>query len=234
MRLASWLGSLALHGALVAVAWWCASGTVLSTVPMSINEIAIVDVEVVRPPELVVTAPRGGGGGGDGGKVAMATPRRAAGARRPAMRAAGLGPIQTEGRSAGRGGGSGGGVGTGVGSGVGDGIGAGAGLGEEAPRAAMRRAVVRDDARPPPPSKARPPRLIWPKQERAEVAERLFAAVLTIDEEGYVVGVKLTRGTTARESGKAASAVWRFRYDPALDDAGRPVKARLEQKFMLE
>jgi len=30
------------------------------------------------------------------------------------------------------------------------------------------------------------------------------------------------------------SAVWRFSYDPALDDAGKPIASTVEQHFMVE
>jgi hypothetical protein len=94
---------------------------------------------------------------------------------------------------------------------------------------------------PPPPAparvartKARPPRLIYPKRNEAERPGEVFVARLTIDAEGFVVGVKLEQGIGGRADEHAATAVWRFRYDPARDDAGKPVRSKVEQRFMLD
>ena len=88
--------------------------------------------------------------------------------------------------------------------------------------------------RVPPPSRARPPRLIYPARDR-EVEDALtFVARLTIDSEGFVVGVRLLRGVGGGRDDQASSAVWRFRYSPALDDAGRPTPATIEQRFLVE
>jgi hypothetical protein len=40
-------------------------------------------------------------------------------------------------------------------------------------------------------------------------------------------------GPTNRREERATDAVWRFRYEPALDDAGRPITSRVEQPFIL-
>lgn len=85
-----------------------------------------------------------------------------------------------------------------------------------------------------PRSKARPPRLVYPKRNRQEDPARLFVAVLKIDADGYVVGAKLESQPPGVNADRAMSAVWRFSYDPARDDAGEPISATVEQPFMVE
>lgn len=121
----------------------------------------------------------------------------------------------------GGGGGSGGG-----GRGAG---GAGQGRGGGGPRRAAAHAPP-----PRPASRARPPRLVYPKRFRDERDGEVFVALLTIDEDGWVVGVRLVHGVNPHADEKALEAVWRFHYEPALDRAGRPVRARVEQPFMVE
>jgi hypothetical protein len=94
---------------------------------------------------------------------------------------------------------------------------------------------------PPPPaalaaprSLARPARLVYPSRERDVEESRLFVARLTIDTDGYVVGAHLVRGFGGPRDRDAADAIWRFRYDPARDDAGRPVRSVLDQKFLVQ
>ena len=133
----------------------------------------------------------------------------------------------------GAGSGSGSGAGTGGGSGSGSGSGSGgAPLAlSDGPKAPSRRAT-----RPPPPpaSKARPARLIFPKKHREVEDGDVFVALLTVDDEGYVVGVRLKKGIGGRRDEVAQREVWRFRYDPARDAAGRPVGSKVEQRFMLD
>jgi len=86
----------------------------------------------------------------------------------------------------------------------------------------------------PPRSKARPARLIFPKKHREAEDGDVFVALLTVDDEGYVVGVRLKQGIGGRRDEVAQREVWRFRYDPARDDTGRPIRSRVEQRFMLE
>ena len=59
-------------------------------------------------------------------------------------------------------------------------------------------------------------------------------ARLTVDRDGFVVGVRLVDGTRSRRAEQAQAAVWRFRYDPARDDAGRPIRSEVDQRFMLD
>lgn len=120
--------------------------------------------------------------------------------------------------------GAGRGTGHGLGGGIGDGLGAG-------------RDVSAIPRPPPPPSavvaasKARPARLIYPSRHSDVEPDVLFVAHVTVDGEGYVVGAKLTRGFGGPRDSEASSAIFRFRYDPALDDAGRPIVSSLDQPF---
>jgi len=118
------------------------------------------------------------------------------------------------------------------GGGEGGGIGRAGGRGRGAGRAAARAAPVRAAVLRV--SKARPPRLVYPRRFRDERAGEVFVALLTVDEDGWVVGVRLVKGVDPHADEKALSAVWRFHYEPALDPAGRPVRAKVEQRFMVE
>jgi hypothetical protein len=117
-------------------------------------------------------------------------------------------------------------VGHGTGRGAGIGFGEGGAIAEP-PRVPVLPA-------PPPASKARPPKLIYPARERDIEAARLFVARLVIDRDGFVVGARLVHGFGGPRDDQAASAVWRFRYAPALDDDGAPIDATIEQPFMVE
>lgn len=119
-----------------------------------------------------------------------------------------------------------------LGSGGGAGGGSGAGAGGRGGHGRGAAPTVRPAPRHV--SKARPPRLVYPKRFRDEREGEVFVAILTIDEDGWVVGVRLKKGVNPWADQKAADAVWRFHYDPALDDAGRPVRARVEQRFMVD
>jgi hypothetical protein len=119
----------------------------------------------------------------------------------------------------------GGGVGGGRGSGVG--LGDGAGLANVADVASLPLPM------PPRVSLARPPVLIWPKKEGPIVESELYVARLQIDSDGLVAGVRLVRRFREPRDDNAEDAVWKFRYLPALDDDGHPVRATIEQPFML-
>jgi hypothetical protein len=158
--------------------------------------------------------------------VSSASPRIAARAPVPgagAGGAAGTGDGITGDGITGSGSGSGSGDGGGRGSGTGPGTGRRGAGARSAPRARMA-----------PPSKARPPLLVYPRRERDERPGEVFIVVLTVDEKGYVVGVRLQRGVNPDRDAKALDAVWRFHYDPALDRAGRPVPSKVVQRFMVE
>ena len=114
-------------------------------------------------------------------------------------------------------------------SGGGNGIGFGAGGGIASPVDTARLATPE----PPKPSLARPPRLIWPVRQ-GEIGEQpLYVAHITVDTDGYVATARLVQGTSAPRGLGAADAIWRFRYDPALDDDGHPVTAAIDQPFLL-
>ncbi len=124
----------------------------------------------------------------------------------------------------GDGGGRGGGHGRGVGRGVGSGLGDIAAVGDQlpAPPAAPKA------------SKARPAKLIYPTRDRPVSDGELFLARVTIDTDGYVVGARLLQGMGTHKDSDASAMIFRFRYLPALDDDGRPIKSTLEQPFLVQ
>lgn len=83
----------------------------------------------------------------------------------------------------------------------------------------------------PPASKARPAKLVYPTRERDLGEDRLFVARVTVDTDGYVVGARLVRGHSGPADAQAADLIFRFRYLPALDDAGRAIESTFEQPF---
>ena len=120
-----------------------------------------------------------------------------------------------------------GGEGYGVGGNRGDGIGFGDG---------NRIVLAEELTMPPPPaakpiSKARPAKLIYPTRQRDLGEDALFVAKITVDTDGYVVGAKLVRGRSGPRDDEAADLIFRFRYLPALDDAGRAIRTTFEQPF---
>ena len=116
------------------------------------------------------------------------------------------------------------------GNGNGNGIGFGNGGGVR---------VVRDVPAPPmpevaPASKARPAKLIWPNRDvEVEDDSYLFTARVTVDDAGDVVGALMLTSRQGSRADRAADAIWSFRYAPALDDAGRPVRSTFEQSFQV-
>lgn len=163
-------------------------------------------------------------GGGAPGGSAPSRPMRAAHVASTKARSAdvwsGL-SIRTEGRG-------GSGTGEGDGQGRGNGIGFGAGGGVH---------VMRDVPAPPPAppaSKARPAKLVWPtRDEEVEDEDALFIAKVTVDEEGSVVGARMLTNRPGSRGERAANAIWTFRYAPALDDDGHPIRATFEQPFQV-
>ena len=120
-----------------------------------------------------------------------------------------------------------GGEGNGRGGHRGDGLGFGDG---------SRVVLAEDLVMPPPPaakpiSKARPATLIYPTRQRDLGEEALFVARVIVDTDGYVVGAKLVRGRSGPRDDEAADLIFRFRYRPALDDAGHAIKSTFEQPF---
>jgi hypothetical protein len=123
----------------------------------------------------------------------------------------------------GDGGGRGGGHGRGIGRGVGAGLGDRASVGEALPTVPAA----------PKASKARPAKLIYPTRERTASEGELYSARVIIDSEGYVVGAKLLHSAGPKDA-DAANMIFRFRYAPALDDDGHPIKSTVEQPFLVQ
>jgi hypothetical protein len=232
-----WAGSLIAHGVLVLLLIVVRQGR--DAPKPRATRIEIVDVIPMPAPQETPVAKGAGGGGAPAAPVQM---RRAS---RPRRRPVAKPPVQStpaapepsevqsepapasepEVAASEQGGGEGAGMGMGMGTGTGMGMGTGAG---EAPIAAFERMVAG------PRSKARDPILVYPKRERPVEPDRLFIAALTIDRDGKVVGARLVRGVGGARDEKAMDAVWRFAYLPALDDAGAPIRVRIEQQFMID
>jgi len=68
----------------------------------------------------------------------------------------------------------------------------------------------------------------------ADAVDHMFVAVLTIDTDGRVIGVKFKRGPLGPRTEQALSAAWHFQYHPAVDGDGHPIVSRVEQRFVLE
>lgn len=119
----------------------------------------------------------------------------------------------------------------GEGTGIGGNRGAGIGFGDGGTIAVTEDQLVLPKPAERAVSKARPAKLIYPTRERDLGEERLFVAKVTVDTDGYVVGAKLVRGMTGPRDDEAADLIFRFRYLPALDDAGRAIASTFEQPF---
>lgn len=238
-RARPWVASALLHGLLLGLVGF------LARPPDRSSGDPAIEIEVAGPeqpesrapekrespaPEPAASEPAAAGGEPEG-----ARPRRPL-AKRPAPPPAQVatggepGPPATEGAEAGGGLGLGWGLGAlGDGPGAG-GRGGGGGIGagrRPAPIASHIRAARRI-------SRARPPRLVYPRRFRDERGGEVFVAILTIDDGGWVVGARLKQGVNPYADQKAMEAVWRFHYLPALDDSGRPITARVEQRFMVD
>jgi len=118
--------------------------------------------------------------------------------------------------------------GAGRGKGTGNGIGFGDG-GTVAPG-------LPPPAPPPAPklSKARPARLVFPSRQREVDDGELYVMRVTVDADGFVSGATLVRGFGGGRDDIASAQIWRFRYDPARDDDGQPVRSVLEQRFLVQ
>lgn len=120
-------------------------------------------------------------------------------------------------------------AGGGTGTGHGNGRGAGLGLG----RGASDHLALRDVPPPPAPhiSRARPAVLLHPTRQLEVDDEELFAALVTVDPAGEVVGARITRSHPGVRGDTASSMIWQFRYSPALDDDGNPIRSTFVQTF---
>ncbi len=86
----------------------------------------------------------------------------------------------------------------------------------------------------PPVSRARPAKLVWPtRDEEVEDEDALFIAKITVDEDGAVVGARMLTNRPGSRGERAANAIWTFRYAPALDDDGHPIRSTFEQPFQI-
>jgi hypothetical protein len=119
-------------------------------------------------------------------------------------------------------------IGIGHGNGIGIGIGNGIGFGEGG-----RVHPIADLPAPPPPpvSKARPAKLLHPTRQTEVDEAELFAAIVTVDTEGDVVGARMTQSHPGTRGDTASSMIWQFRYAPALDFDGAPIKSTFVQAF---
>jgi hypothetical protein len=173
----------------------------------------------------IVSATAGGGSGVPGARDA-GRPRRARPARSTASHDAWEGLAIGEDRQ-------------GAGHGVGDGAGAGTGRGIGFGDGGIVSQAVRDIPPPPvpaeaPPSKARPAKLVWPtRDEKVADDADLFVARVAVDEDGAVVGARMIKTRPGARGDDAANAIWRFRYLPALDDRGTPIRSTFEQPFQV-
>jgi len=76
---------------------------------------------------------------------------------------------------------------------------------------------------------------VYPSRTRpVRDVDDLYVVRLVIDTRGLVDGARLVRGKGGRRDQHALDSVWRFRYLPALDHAGTPVRAEIDQRFMVQ
>jgi hypothetical protein len=191
---------------------------------------AIEIVEVPPPPAPTAVAGSAPGGGAVRVQVAATTPRRHARSRVVAdvdPRGAMTFDDPRDGAAGGEGGGIGGGRGNGIGMGLGGSL-------AVAPPPPPPPPQPPPEHQAPPVSRARAAKLIYPKRSRDTVAGETFIARVTVDDEGYVVGARLVRGFGGPRDDEAASLIFKFRYAPALDDEGHPIRSTLDQNFLVE
>ena len=240
------LASAALHGVL---AIGLLSFALTSGDGTGARDAQPIAIEVIAPPREAPQDVQGGGAPRSDatkpGTAALASPSTSTGTRvasrdrgRARSRAQDLARAQLadyvidrSGTDAGGGNlhGGDGGEGDGIGGNRGRGIGLGDGgriVLDEQPLALPEPA-----ADVPAPSKARPAKLIYPKRTRELGEDQLFVARITVDTDGYVVGAKLVRGINGPRDAEASDLIFRFRYLPALDDAGHAIKSTFDQPF---
>jgi len=228
-------GSLVVHGAiaLVIVLARCGRPEVRTDGPARIAIDLVTPAPVVASPPPVPSPVTKAGGSSPAPPHALRHAHTAAASRRTVEAALRIEPpwIKTrETRETGAAAGPGRDDGHGQG---GHGGGIGAGLGGWNP-SVMASPLPVPAAPEPEKARARPPRLIYPARDREVDDSLLFVARLTIDADGFVIGVRLVRGAGGVRDDQAQNAVWRFRYSPALDDDGRPIPATIEQRFLVD
>ncbi|MEO8844457.1 MAG: hypothetical protein ABI591_19645 [Kofleriaceae bacterium] len=214
MRGSAWIGSIAVHGALIAIALIHvdrAPDLDAATEPT----LELIEVAVEPPAPVVDPQP-------SGGRAAIATPGGHArrGVRTRAQTSTSPWGDVTIGED--REDGTGTGTGTGLGRGTGIGFGDGGGVEKIRELPAVPAPFV---------SKARPAKLIHPTREMEVDEAELFAARVTVDESGDVVGARMMQSHPGSRGETASSMIWQFRYSPALDDEGAPVRSTFVQTF---
>ncbi|MEJ7597880.1 MAG: hypothetical protein WKG01_08235 [Kofleriaceae bacterium] len=221
-RSAAIVGSIVVHAVILAIV------LLVPRQPRPVAREAAPRVAMLTPIDLVPLAatPVAPGGGAIGGGAPVRSRPRV----RPASVSTDLSQVSW---SVDRGD-SASGLGTGRGNGLGGGPGAGSGFGLGG--ANLERAELPPPPPPPPPivSKARPAKLVYPTREREAEDGEPFVARVIVDHEGYVVGAHLVRGQGGRRDEVATEMIWKFRYAPALDDAGMPVRSTLDQPFLVQ
>jgi len=224
VRWQPYFGSVAIHALLIGVALHAGAPQDAEPAPEQ-PAVELIDVSMESPPAAIDDDDNGGGGG----HTAMALPEQV----RSQPRANDRGELAEAGVltgiDTGTGTGIGNGIGDGNGDGIGDGTGRGNGLGARLDPGAALRAMPATPA--PPVSKARPAKLIHPTREMEVDEAELFEAKVTVDETGDVVGARMTRSHPGSRGEVAGSMIWQFRYSPALDDDGVPVKSTFVQVF---
>lgn len=225
-----WIGSLAVHVVLGVALFALVSRQPHEAPRSAATTVEMVDLAMPREtsprsevprPALVASA---SGGGGSPSRM-----RSARSAKRVAVFEDPRGAITFDAGDAG--------TGTGTGAGTGSGTGRGIGFGDGAAIAQPGETLAPPPPPPPPPpkvSKARPPRLIYPSRQRDVEDGQLFVMKVTVDRDGFVSGARLVRGFGGRRDEVAQDQIWRFRYDPALDDDGSPIAATIEQRFLVQ
>lgn len=232
------LVSVALHAA---VLWLLrphhrAAPPVVSEEPPT--EIVLVDppaAELAAP--AVAPAPRApqpGGGGGHAGRTAREVSAQPAGGAPVHAGAWDDVVVGMEASDSGDGNGNGNGNRNRFGFGFGNANGRGNGIGFGDGGGIATRAAVPAPPAPPPPSKARPAKLLQPARDRdVEDDADLFVARVTVDTTGDVVAVDFVTTHPGVRGDQASSAIWSFRYAPALDDDGIPIASTFEQPFQV-
>jgi hypothetical protein len=206
-------GSLAVHAVLLVL-------LMARTRPPEPPSTSPIEIELIDPPPPPPPTSGGGGGGG----TSESKPLARATATHRAHRALLQLEVHIEAVGAGRG--------DGIGRGMGRGFGDGESGGPEGDVIAARDLIPPPPPPPPPPeSRARAARLVFPTREGT--ADELFSALVTVDEDGDVVGVHMVKTSPGSRGEVAAAAIWRFRYAPALDASGKPVRSTFEQPFGL-